>query len=73
MDGIRSETLQLLEWPRLAEQLATFAGSDPGRALCRRLPLADRADDARRWLDETAELLALDGLLEGGQIGRAHV
>ena len=66
MDGIRAETLQLLEWPRLAEQLASFAGSDPGRALCRRLPLADNAEEAGRWLEETGELLALDGLLEGG-------
>jgi DNA mismatch repair protein MutS2 len=66
MDGIRAETLHLLEWPRLAEQLASFAGSDPGRALCRRLPLADTIDDAVRWLDETGELLALNGLVEGG-------
>jgi DNA mismatch repair protein MutS2 len=63
---IQAETLQLLEWERLGEQIADYAGSVLGRKLCRQLPLAADLNKARLLLEETAELLALDGLLEGG-------
>ena len=63
---IQAETLALLEWARLGEHLSGFAGSPLGQALCRRLPLAPSAAEANRRLEETAELLALDGLTDGG-------
>jgi DNA mismatch repair protein MutS2 len=63
---IRRETLELLEWPRLAGHVAGFAASEGGRRHCRALPLAGTAAESRRRLAETAELLALDGLTEGG-------
>ena len=63
---IQAETLNLLEWERLGEHLAGFAGSPLGAALCRSLPLAHGLAEAQRLLEETSELLALDGLLEGG-------
>ena len=63
---IQAETLALLEWARLGEHLSGFAGSPLGQALCRRLPLAPSAAEACRRLEETAELLALDGLTDGG-------
>ena len=63
---IQAETLALLEWARLGEHLSGFAGSPLGQALCRRLPLAPSAAEASRRLEETAELLALDGLTDGG-------
>ncbi|MEB3255472.1 MAG: hypothetical protein VKJ05_03685, partial [Synechococcaceae cyanobacterium] len=63
---IAAETLELLEWPRLAEHLAGFAGSDAGRRHCLRLPLAATPSESQRLLAETTELLALDGLVEGG-------
>jgi len=62
----QAETQELLEWPRLAEQLAAFSSTAAGRARCLALPLAPELATGRAWLGETAELLALDGLLDGG-------
>lgn len=59
---IQTEALELLEWPRLAEQVAGFADTALGRRRCRQLPLADSLAESRRLLAETTELLALDGL-----------
>ena len=63
---IQAEALELLEWWRLADQVAGFAGTPLGRALCRRLPLAASRAQSQALLAETTELLALDGLTEGG-------
>ncbi|MFN9693923.1 MAG: hypothetical protein ACK550_09040, partial [Synechococcaceae cyanobacterium] len=64
--AIAVETLDLLEWPRLAAHVAQFASTATGQCHCQRLPLASSAAASREWLAETAELLGLDGLLEGG-------
>ena len=63
---VEAEALDLLEWWRLAEQVAGFAGTPLGRALSRRLPLAASRAQSQALLAETTELLALDGLTEGG-------
>lgn len=63
---IQQETLELLEWPRLAEHLASFASTVAGRRQCLALPLPDQVQASAGLLAETTELLALDGLLEGG-------
>ena len=63
---IQAETLALLEWERLGEQVAGFAGSCLGANLCRPLQLAPTLEEAQRRQAETAELLGLDGLTEGG-------
>ncbi|MEA5392424.1 endonuclease MutS2 [Cyanobium gracile UHCC 0139] len=63
---IHQETLELLEWHRLAEHLAGFAGTAAGRRHCAALGLPDHPAESRRLLLETTELLALDGLCEGG-------
>lgn len=63
---IASETLELLEWPRLAEHVAGFAGTEAGRRHCLALPLPATQAESLRLLAETTELLALDGLIEGG-------
>ena len=60
------ETLELLEWPRLAEQVAAFASTAAGRSRTLALPLAASLPDSQAWLAETGELLGLDGVLEGG-------
>jgi DNA mismatch repair protein MutS2 len=60
------ETLELLEWPRLAEQVAAFASTAAGRSRTLALPLAAALPDSQAWLAETGELLGLDGVLEGG-------
>ena len=61
-----AETLALLEWPRLAQHLASFASTTAGRRWCEQLPLAADRLASQDLLAETGELLALDGLLEGG-------
>jgi DNA mismatch repair protein MutS2 len=65
-ESIARETLDLLEWPRLASHLAEFASTDAGRAHCLQLALPDGVAESRRLLEETTELLALDGLIDGG-------
>ena len=61
-----AETLELLEWPRLAEQVAAFASTAAGRSRTLALPLAPALAISRDWLAETGELLGLDGVLDGG-------
>jgi DNA mismatch repair protein MutS2 len=63
---IQAEALELLEWHRLAEHVASFASTTAGRRLSRGLPLAVSHAESLRLLAETGELLALDGLTEGG-------
>ena len=64
--GIQREALELLEWGRLGEHVAGFASTTAGRRLCRELPLAPSLEASRQLLAQTTELLALDGVLEGG-------
>ena len=47
---IGQEALELLEWPRLGEHLATFASTSAGGALCARLPLGADLEESRRRL-----------------------
>ena len=65
-DGIQAEALELLEWPRLCGQVASFAATASGKRHCQSLPLGGSAAESQELLAETSELLALDGLLEGG-------
>jgi DNA mismatch repair protein MutS2 len=66
LTAIGAETLELLEWPRLAQQLASFASTRAGARQCSALvPPLDFGESQRR-LAETTELLGLDGLTEGG-------
>jgi len=64
--GIGAEALELLEWPRLCNQVASFALTTSGRRFCQALPLAASPAESQALLGETTELLALDGLTEGG-------
>jgi|LauGreDrversion4_2_1035121.scaffolds.fasta_scaffold18229_5 DNA mismatch repair protein MutS2 len=64
--GIQREALELLEWGRLGEHVAGFASTTAGRRVCRELPLAPSLQASRQLLAQTTELLALDGVLEGG-------
>lgn len=66
LSGIQREALELLEWGRLGEHVAGFASTTAGRRLCRELPLAPSLEASRQLLAQTIELLALDGVLEGG-------
>ena len=64
--AIDVEALDLLEWPRLAEHLASFASTAAGTRHCCTLPLPASPEASCQLLAETTELLALDGLIEGG-------
>jgi DNA mismatch repair protein MutS2 len=64
--GIEQESLELLEWPRLASHLAGFASTAAGARHCAALPLPTSCRQSQELLAETTELLGLDGLLEGG-------
>ncbi|MEB3256281.1 MAG: endonuclease MutS2 [Synechococcaceae cyanobacterium] len=64
--AIAAEALELLEWPRLAAQLASFASTGAGERHCRALPWPASCAASRELLAETTELLGLDGVLEGG-------
>ncbi|MFM8974234.1 MAG: endonuclease MutS2, partial [Vulcanococcus sp.] len=64
--AIQQEALELLEWTRLAQHLAGFASTALGRQRCLALPLAPSQEASARLLAETTELIALDGLTEGG-------
>ena len=66
MAGIAAETLELLEWPRLAGHVAGFASTAPGQRHCLALPLPASCAESSTLLAETTELLGLDGVLEGG-------
>ena len=63
---IAAEALELLEWPRLAGQVAGFTSTAAGQRHCSALPLAGSCAESRTLLAETSELLGLDGVLEGG-------
>ena len=66
LSSIEQEALGLLEWPRLASHVASFASTAAGRRYCDHLPLGASLAESQRLLAETTELLALDGLTEGG-------
>ncbi len=66
MNPIEAEALDLLEWPRVAEHLASFASTRAGARHCRSLLPAASCAESERLLCETTELLGLDGVLEGG-------
>jgi DNA mismatch repair protein MutS2 len=66
LTAIAAEALELLEWQRLGQHLASFASTTAGTAHCRALPLAADRAESLRLLAETSELLGLDGLIEGG-------
>ena len=64
--SIEQEALELLEWPRLSSHVASFTSTAAGRRGCVPLPLAGCQADSETLQAETGELLALDGLTEGG-------
>lgn len=63
---IQSETLELLEWPRLCEHLATFAGTKLGAMAAETLPIPESREQTRELLSQTQELYELENRLLGG-------
>ncbi|MGP1375296.1 MAG: endonuclease MutS2 [Almyronema sp.] len=53
---IQSETLDLLEWPRLCQQLATFAATKLGAIAARHLTLPKRQAESESLLTQTQQV-----------------
>lgn len=63
---IESETLELLEWPRLCQHLSTFAATKLGAIACRNLPIPATPDETQQLLAQTREVYLLESRLSGG-------
>ncbi len=61
-----SETLNVLEWQRLCDHLATFAGTKIGAVACRHLDPWQSRSATERWLEQTAEAIRVEQSLAGG-------
>ena len=67
---IQAETLELLEWPRLCEQLATFAATKLGAIAARNLPIAKTQTDSQELLAQTEAACQMElRLIEGWSFG----
>ena len=60
------ETLELLEWPTLCRQLATFSTTTQGKKNCIEFVLPSDLKTSQRYLSETLEISILDKAIEGG-------
>ncbi|NEO85275.1 MAG: endonuclease MutS2 [Spirulina sp. SIO3F2] len=63
---MQAETLQLLEWPRLCEHLATFTATKLGAIAARRLTLPNTPAESETLLTQTKEAYLLETNLNGG-------
>lgn len=63
---IQSETLELLEWSRLCQHLATFAATKLGVVAARNLRIPGTQPESLRLLDETKEVYQLENQLTAG-------
>lgn len=63
---IQSETLELLEWPRLCNHLATFAATKLGAIASRNLHIPTTREETLQLLAQTQEVYQLEtGLVQG--------
>ena len=60
------ETLELLEWPRLCDHLASFASTVQVRRHCKIDPLPGSLAASLTLQAQTLEMASLDGVLDGG-------
>ncbi|MFK0731601.1 MAG: endonuclease MutS2 [Gloeotrichia echinulata GP01] len=63
---IQSETLELLEWHRLCQHLATFAATKLGAIAARHLQIPSSVTESIRLLDYTKEIYQLESRLSTG-------
>ena len=66
---IQSETLTLLEWPRLCRHLATFTATNIGSVAAQRLPIPINQAESETLLAQTVEATQLESTLGGLQFG----
>lgn len=63
---IQSETLELLEWPRLCQHLSTFAATKLGAIAARQLTIPDSQAQSEQLLAQTKEVYELESRLTNG-------
>ncbi|MEH1891707.1 MAG: endonuclease MutS2 [Nostoc sp.] len=63
---IQSETLELLEWHRLCQHLATFAATKLGATAARHLKIPDSQSQSQQLLEQTKEIYQLETRLTTG-------
>ncbi|HIK10295.1 MAG TPA: endonuclease MutS2 [Oscillatoriaceae cyanobacterium M33_DOE_052] len=63
---IHSETLELLEWPRLCEHLATFAATKLGVVASWQLSIPSTLEETEQLLSQTKEAYRLETSASGG-------
>jgi DNA mismatch repair protein MutS2 len=63
---IQAETLELLEWPRLCQHLATFAATKLGAIAAQRLSIPTTLDQTLILLEQTKEVYQLESRLTTG-------
>ncbi|MEH2180412.1 endonuclease MutS2 [Nostoc sp.] len=63
---IQSETLELLEWHRLCQHLATFAATKLGATAARNLKIPDSQIQSQELLEQTKEVYQLETRLTTG-------
>ncbi|NEQ99378.1 MAG: hypothetical protein F6K30_22180, partial [Cyanothece sp. SIO2G6] len=63
---IQAETLELLEWSRLCQQLSTFAATKLGMLAARRLVIPANKDESLALLAQTREMVYLETTLTPG-------
>ena len=66
LDEAFHETLELLEWPILCDQLSTFASTVNGQHACKNLLIPPDIATSRSRLQETIEITNLDEVIDGG-------
>ena len=66
---IQSETLNLLEWPRLCRHLATFTATNIGNVAAQRLPIPASQVESEALLAQTVEATQLESTVGGLQFG----
>jgi DNA mismatch repair protein MutS2 len=66
---IQSETLDLLEWPRLCRHLATFTATNIGTVAAQRLNIPTTQAESEELLAQTLEAAQLESSLGGLQFG----
>lgn len=63
---IQTETLELLEWSRLCQHLATFAATKLGTIASQNLPIPTTQDQSQYLLNQTKEIYELEQRLSTG-------
>ncbi|GAB1539685.1 endonuclease MutS2 [Scytonema sp. NUACC21] len=63
---IQSETLELLEWPRLCQHLSTFAATKLGVIAARHLTIPESQAQSEQLLAQTKEVYELESRLSAG-------